>query len=378
MNAEQSQLPSGVRCASPVWYAPRNRVPVISRKSLFGKEKLGNFRSLPRLCAGLVALVATLGVSLPAAAEPVETTGQTVDLRTIHAPRDLTAMVQGPTRIALSWQAPESAGTSAITGYGIEFSNDGGANWSVLPSTGRQTTSFVHTVGLRPNAKVLYRVFSLGGEGAGPAALVSATTPAIAMPQIVDVSLSTDQGTTRWYPPRREVVVTVQFDQAVTVNTKYGAPRIDLEMGRPPHRQSGYLSEYSGGSGTDRLTFRYSGRGLEPGPQRHPRSAATHCAGHGARVTNVGATHSASLAHGSAILESTPQVDARSDTVLVMESSRQRHRRRQLPVSDLQMARKEQAAGVARPWRRCSSERPAPWSPEPGSCRNWRSPRDST
>ena len=334
MNAEQTQLPSGVRRASSVRSSRSNHVPaavdgaapdtrrgtsITALKSLFGKEKLANFKALRCVCAGLVALAAALGASLNAAAEPVQSPDQAPVLRTMHAPRNVSAFAEGPTRVALSWQAPSAADEAAITGYGIQFSDDGGARWSVLPSIDRRTTSLVHTVGLHPNTSLLYRVFSISEEGAGPAAVVSAATPAIAMPRIVGVTLGTDQGTTRWYPPRRDIVVTVQFDQAVKVNTKHGTPQVVLEMGRPPHRQSGYTSDYSDGSGTDRLTFRYSAldwnqdiRDIEIGPNALHRN--------GARITNVHASHSASLTHGPAILEDVPQVDARSDAALVMDS----------------------------------------------------------
>ncbi len=236
--------------------------------------------------------------------------------RTDEMPRHPSAVAEGPTRVVLSWLAPAAADAAAITGYGIQFSDDGGAHWAMLPSVDRRITSFVHTVGLRPNASLLYRVFSISEEGAGPAAVVSAATPALAMPRIVDVKVTTDEGTTRWYPPRRNIVVTVRFDQAVSVHTELGTPRVILTLGRPPHRQSGYASDYSGGSGTDRLTFRYPAdwsqdlRDVEIGPDALHRS--------GARITNVHASHGASLAHGPATLRELDQVDPRSDTVLVM------------------------------------------------------------
>ena len=239
--------------------------------------------------------------------------------RTEDTPRNLSAVAEGPTRVVLSWQAPAAANASAITGYGIQFSDDGGANWAMLPTVDRRATSFAHSVGLRPNTSLLYRVFSISEEGAGAAAVVSAATPAVAMPRIVDVQITTDEGTTRWYPPRRDIVVTVQFDQAVSVHTVLGAPQVILKLGRPPHRQPGYASDYSGGSGTDRLTFRYPVdwnqdlRDIEIGPDSLHRN--------GARITNVHASHGASLAHGPATLREFDQVDTRSNAVLVMDTT---------------------------------------------------------
>ena len=275
----------------------------------------------------------------------METADQAAILRAVDAPRNLSAIAEGPARVALSWQAPLAAETARITGYGIQFSDDGGASWSVLPTTSWRATSFVHTVGLRPNATLLYRVFAIGTDGAGPAAAATAVLPRTSVPRITAVRLTANQGSVRWYPPRQDVAVTVQFDQAVTVNMTYGTPQIDLVMGRPPHRQSGYASDYSGGSGTDRLTFRYvTGdwnqdlSDIEVAPNALDLN--------GGRIVNLHATHRASLAHGPATLEVAPQVDTRSDAVLVMDT------RAPAPVpaapgADLQIAQNGQSGSPA-------------------------------
>ena len=322
-DAEHSQLPPGVQCVGAARRASGAHAPgspVSAWADTLPKSAVTTLKAVRRLCAGFVALAASLAAIPPVVAGPVEYTGNAAVLRTVarteFMPRNASAIAEGPTRVALSWQAPSAAGASAITGYGIQFSSDGGASWSTLPSVDLRTTSFVHTVGLRPSTSLLYRVFSISEAGAGPAAVVSAATPAMAMPRIVDVQVTTDEGATRWYPPRREAVVTVRFDQAVAVHTELGTPRVVLKMGRPPHRQAGYASDYSGGSGTDRLTFRYPAdwnqdlRDMEIGRDAlHPN---------GARITNVRASHGARLAHGPATLQELDQVRTRSDTVLVM------------------------------------------------------------
>ena len=323
----------------------RRGAVIITRKSLFGKQKSVNLRTLRRVCAGFVALAAACGASLAAFAEPVEPADQAAILRTVRAPGNLSAIAEGPERVALSWQAPMASDRSELTGYGIQFSDDGGANWSALPTLGRRTTSFVHAVGLRASATLLYRVFAIGADGAGPAAVATAVLPRTSVPRITAVQLTANQGTVRWYPPRQEVAVTVQFDQTVTVNMTYGTPQIDLEMGRPPHRQSGYASDYSGGSGTDRLTFRYvTGdwnqdlSDIEVAPNALDLN--------GGRIVNLHATHRASLAHGPASLEVAPQVDARSDAVLVLDT-RAPARVPAAPKADLQIARNEQSGSPA-------------------------------
>ena len=359
MSGEQSQLPSGLGSAHPVRSPSHDQAPgsvvrapietrrgavIVTRKSLFGKQKSVSLRAVRSVFVGLVALAAACGASLSAFAEPVAT-DQAGSLRAADAPRNLTAIAEGPARVALSWQAPVAAGRSVLSGYGIQFSEDGGATWSVLPTIGRRTTSFVHTVGLRSNASLLYRVFAIGADGAGPAAAATAVLPRTSVPRITAVRITANQGSDRWYPPRQELAVTVQFDQAVAVHTKYGTPRIALELGRPPHRQSGYASDYSGGTGTDQLTFRYTTTDwqldlsdVEVGPNALDLN--------GGRIVNFRASHSALLAHAPATLDGVDQVDARSDAVLVLDT-RAPARVPAAPKADLQIARNEQSGSPA-------------------------------
>lgn len=264
----------------------------------------------------LVAVAATLGTSLPGFTQTVDATAQAAIVRTSHAPHNLSATARGPARVALSWQAPTAA-AAQVTGYGIQYSQDDGANWSVLPTVGRGTTSFVHTTGLAPGAAVLYRVFAIGANGAGPAATATVDLPRNSVPRITELVLNINPGSHRWYPPRGTVDVTVRFDQAVTVRTGFGVPSIDLVIGRPPHRQAGFASDYLGGSGTDRLTFRYTA------PDWHLDLSdiavgADALRLNGGRIANYLVTHSALLVHGPVTLDYRDQVNTQSRGVLVM------------------------------------------------------------
>ena len=70
------------------------------------------------------------------------TTGATVP----GAPTGLTATASGTTAINLSWSAPGSTGGSAITGYKIEVSSNGGSSWTnLVANTSNTTTTYAHT-----------------------------------------------------------------------------------------------------------------------------------------------------------------------------------------------------------------------------------------
>ena len=62
------------------------------------------------------------------------------------APTGLTATASGTTAINLSWSAPASTGGSAITGYRIEVSSNGGSSWTnLVANTSNTTTTYAHT-----------------------------------------------------------------------------------------------------------------------------------------------------------------------------------------------------------------------------------------
>ena len=93
------------------------------------------------------------------------------------APTGLTATASGTTAIDLSWSAPGSTGGSAITGYKIEVSSDGGSSWSdLVANTSNTTTTYAHT-GLASGDTRHYRVSAINTNGTGvPSNVDSATT----------------------------------------------------------------------------------------------------------------------------------------------------------------------------------------------------------
>ena len=343
-DGEHSQLPIGMRSGHCTRFAYRKEASSSPCKSFLEKKKIADSKALRSACAGLVSVLAALVASLPGFAEPAYSAAQAVNLHTSHAPRNLLATAQGPARVSLSWQAPPIS-DSPVTGYGMQFSQDDGASWAVLPTLGRRSTSFVHTVGLAPSATVLYRVFAIGANGPGPAATVTVDLPRTSVPRITELALTINQDSHRWYPPRRTVDVTVRFDQAVTVKTMYGVPSIDLAIGRPPHRQSGYASDYLGGSGTDRLTFRYTA------PDWHldlsEIAVGTDALRlNGGRIANYPATHSALLVHGPATLDNIDHADTQTNAVLVIDTTAPAPAP-PAPAAELRVARNDHGGSAA-------------------------------
>ncbi len=92
------------------------------------------------------------------------------------APRNVTATADGETRIDLDWRAPADDGGSAITGYRIEVSDDGGLSFEALATAGAAVTRYAHT-GLSAGETRHYRVYAVNAEGdSPPSSVVGATT----------------------------------------------------------------------------------------------------------------------------------------------------------------------------------------------------------
>ena len=112
--------------------------------------------------------------------------GDTVDVRLAAlnppaAPAGLTANADGNTRIDLQWQAPADDGGSALTGYRIEVSEDGGSRWSSLVANlaadpASDTVTYSHT-GLAAAITRHYRVSAINAVGiSDPSGTAFATT----------------------------------------------------------------------------------------------------------------------------------------------------------------------------------------------------------
>src|SRR5205807_1200662 len=96
-------------------------------------------------------------------------------------PTGLTATVASSSQIDLSWTAPTDNGGSAITGYKIERSTNGGTTWTTIVSNSGSTATTYSDTGLTPGTTYTYRVSSVNSAGTSPPAnTASATTLAVA------------------------------------------------------------------------------------------------------------------------------------------------------------------------------------------------------
>ncbi len=109
------------------------------------------------------------------------TTGSTVTVP--QPPTGLTATEISPSTINLSWSASNNGG-SAVTGYKIERSTDGGSTWSTIANTGSTSTTYSNT-GLTANTTYTYRVSAINNIGTSqPSNTASATTSTSTIPTI--------------------------------------------------------------------------------------------------------------------------------------------------------------------------------------------------
>ncbi|MDE0075395.1 MAG: fibronectin type III domain-containing protein [Gammaproteobacteria bacterium] len=118
-------------------------------------------------------------------------------------PGNLMAAAAGPTVIALDWNEPSSTGGSAITGYDIQVSADGGSSWRFLVTTNQ--TSHRHP-GLAAGATRHYRVRAENAIGFGPwtsavSAATSAGTPPGPPRALTATAVSSSAIDLSWSPP---------------------------------------------------------------------------------------------------------------------------------------------------------------------------------
>ena len=93
-----------------------------------------------------------------------------------NATTGLTATADSIDRINLRWHAPNDDGDSAIGGYRIEVSDDGGTTWTDhVSNTESGDTTYTHRF-ISPGTTNHYRVSAINGLGAGPASNVANAT----------------------------------------------------------------------------------------------------------------------------------------------------------------------------------------------------------
>ena len=180
-------------------------------------------------------------------------------------PRSLTATADGSSVIELSWSAPVSTGSSAITGYRIEWSSTRtGGTWSDLVANTGSTRTTYRDAGLEPNTSRYYRVSAINSFGTGTPSNIDGDVTLLQVPDAPG---------------------------QLTAEAR-GRSAIELDWTRPSSsgtsRVTGYRIEWSrtGRSGwqileanTRSTTTTYTDDGLSPRTTRYYRVAAISAAG---------------------------------------------------------------------------------------------------
>src|SRR2546426_932858 len=120
-------------------------------------------------------------------------------------PTGLTATTVSASQISLSWSAPADNGGSAISGYKVERSTDGGTTWStIVPNSGSASTAYSDT-GLAHGVTYAYKVSAVNSVGtSSPSNTASATTLAVAPSTptgLTATTVSSSQVSLTWTAP---------------------------------------------------------------------------------------------------------------------------------------------------------------------------------
>ena len=254
------------------WTAPTNTGPAVASYDLqYRAGTSGNFTNGPQNVTGTSAAIWSLAADTSYEVQvratnaegdgdwSVAGTGRTTATSAPGAPTGLTATASGTTAINLSWSAPASTGGSAITGYKIESSSDGGSSWSdLVANTSNTTTTYAHT-GLTAGTTRHYRVSAINANGTGTASNVANATTGATVPGAPTGLTATASGTT-------------------AINLSWSAP-----ASTGGSAITGYKIESSsdGGSSwsdlvanTSNTTTTYAHTGLTAGTTRHYRVSA--------------------------------------------------------------------------------------------------------
>ena len=210
---------------------------------------------------------------------PSNVASATTEVNAPDAPTALTAAPDGTSQIRLSWTAPADDGGARITGYRIEVSLTGTAEWTVLAYNSQSaSTSYTHR-GLLPGSKRYYRVAAINSVGTGAYSRVAVGSTRAAVPGAPTALIATARSQTR-------------------IDLAWRAPRSD--GGAPV---TGYRIETSADgstwialdNNTNSTATTFSHTGLAPATTRHYRVFAINSAGNSPASNTARATTDATV-----------------------------------------------------------------------------------
>lgn len=123
-----------------------------------------------------------------------------------EAPSAPTAVlgVSGFQSVALRWTAPSWSGASAVSGYEVRYSDNGGSDWRPALATGSAATSFTYP-GLTTALPLVFAVRALNGSGAGDWSTPSSEVvpeDSLGAPTSLDAVAGDKQVTLSWSAPQ--------------------------------------------------------------------------------------------------------------------------------------------------------------------------------
>jgi predicted phage tail protein len=137
-----------------------------------------------------------------------------------YPPTGLTANSASSTSISLSWIAPQNTGSSAITGYKIEYKVGSGSYSILVPNTSLAT--YLHT-GLTTGTTYTYRVSAINSIGTGVPSNEASTVPSKTYTPtgVTAVAVSPTQIYLSWIPPSEtfgQQIAGYRIDQKLSAN----------------------------------------------------------------------------------------------------------------------------------------------------------------
>ena len=196
------------------------------------------------------------------------------------APTDLTADNIGDDAIDLEWVAPTDTGTSAITGYKIEYSAIGTTGWRNLVSNTRDDATTYTDDNLAPGTTRYYRVSAINTTGTSEPSDVANATTATSAPDPPTGLTATAAGRT-------------QIDLSWTAPADDGGSPVTgykIEVSDDGTTTWSDLDANTGSTSTS-----YSDTGLDPATTYHYRVSAISAAGTSAPSNEASAMTAANV-----------------------------------------------------------------------------------
>ena len=224
------------------------------------------------------------------------------------APTDLALEAASAAELSASWTAPADTGALDVAGYELrwhagEADPEDEAGWTETGDVGNGTSATI--VGLA--ADTAYRVqVRAHGDGAGPWS--ESASGRTAAPAVTAVAISSSPADGDTYGLGETIRVALTFDEAVTVDTQGGTPRLKLDLDDGEDTGERWAA-YEAGSGTETIIFAWQA----PAPDESAAGVAVLADTlelNGGTIRSVATQADAALGHAGLAHDPAHRVDA--------------------------------------------------------------------